>query len=108
MLDQHTEKSFHTSQQRAMYHIWAVRSSIFADIFETESLRQIEVKLNRRELPFASQSVHHFEIDLGSIEGTASFIYFIWNLVRVDCPAQCFCRHIPIGWITNVLLRHRR
>src|SRR5215831_1562431 len=57
VLDQDAEEPLHRSQQRSMNHNRSMRLTIFADEFQTKPLRQIEIELNRRQLPQSTDSV---------------------------------------------------
>ena len=108
VLDQHAEETLHAAQQRAMHHVRLMRLAIFADVLQPEAHRQVEVELNRAQLPFAAQRVVHFQIDLRAIERAAAFIGFVGNGLRFDGAAQRFRRLVPIGRLAHVLLGHRR
>src|SRR5262245_10130214 len=53
--------------------------TVFADVFEIEPARQSEIKLRRRQLPFAAERIEQFHVDLRAVERR-----LIRNYRRVD------------------------
>ena len=68
MLDQHAEEALDRSIQRAMHHHRLVPLAVFADIFQSEALRQVEVELHGRKLPQTPNRIHQLHIDLRSVK----------------------------------------
>ena len=52
-----------------MHHQRLVRLAVLADVLEPEAPRQVEVELDRRELPLAADRVHELHVDLRAVEG---------------------------------------
>jgi len=67
VFDQYTKKRS-TDRRGAVDHERLLAGAIFGDVFEIEALRQVEVELDGGELPQASDGVHQFHIDLGTVK----------------------------------------
>ena len=86
MLDQSADEALHRSKQRAVDHHRAVPLAILADVVDIEPLRQIEVDLDRRSRPLATERVDPLDVDLRAVERAAAF---------VDLVAQTPCGPWP-------------
>src|SRR5215469_1357344 len=95
MLDQNAEKALHRSKQRAMDHERLLARAVFGDIFELETLRQVEVELDRAKLPRPANGVHQFDVDLGAIERGFAGDGFVGNLQLFQCTLQRGDRQLP-------------
>ncbi len=71
-----------------MNHDRLMRLVVFADIFELKPLRQIKVKLDRRQLPITSNRVFHSNIDLWTVEDGFAFDPLVWNSAAVQSVRQ--------------------
>src|SRR6202034_3135306 len=69
VLDEDAKKPFHGAVEGTMDHDRLVPFAVFAYILKLEAGGQVEVELDRRELPEAAQHVDQLEVDLGTVEG---------------------------------------
>src|ERR1700675_611141 len=69
MLDQHTAKTLHGAEWRAMDHHRMSGGVIRTDIGNIEPLRKIVVDLNRTQLPFPTDHILDHEVDFRSVKG---------------------------------------
>ena len=77
MLDQHAEETFHAAKQGAVHHVGPLELALRVDEGQVEALRQVEIKLYRRKLPFAAQCIAQFEINLGAVERSAAEVHLV-------------------------------
>ena len=68
MLDQHAEKALDRAPQRAVNHQRLVARAVFADVFEIEAPRQVEIELHGGELPGAADRVDQLHVDFRAVE----------------------------------------
>ena len=87
-----------------MHHVGAVGLIIFAHIFQAKTLRQVEIELDRAQLPLASEGVMHLQVDLRAIEGSATLITLVGQIVGLHRPFKGFSCPIPVSNRTNKLL----
>ena len=59
-----------------MHHERTVLLAVFANVGHVEAFRQIEVKLNGGSLPFTTDGVFYFQVNLRSVERAAAFVNF--------------------------------
>src|SRR5262245_21453399 len=95
MLDQAAETPRERSQDRAVHHERRLRFILRADVFETEPLRQVEIDLNRRELPQPFDRVHDLEVDLRPVERRLVLHPRIRQPVFVQSLGQCRLGQTP-------------
>src|ERR1019366_7938306 len=57
-----------------MQHYRTVRSVVGTCVFDLETLRKVEIELNRRALPLAADRVDELEVELGAIKRAAALI----------------------------------
>ncbi len=82
--------------------------AVLADVSHIKALRQVEVELNRRQLPRTTQRILDFQVDLGAIEGAAALIDFIVQPFDIDSALQRRLRLLPARRLARRLLRPRR
>src|SRR5829696_35543 len=102
MLDQHTEESLHRSKQRPVNHDRPVRFVVFADVLELKTLRQIEVELDRRQLPGAANRVLDTNINLRPVERGFAFDTLVRNPAAVQSINQSNLTTFPIRIRTEI------
>ena len=68
MLDQDAEEALDRTPQRAMHHQRLVAVAVFADVFQFEARRQIEIELHGGQLPRAADGVDQLHVDLRAVE----------------------------------------
>src|SRR5450756_2011845 len=95
LLDESTEEPFHGTQYYAVQHDWAVFFAVFADVGDVEAFRKIEVHLNRRPLPLATDGVHKLHIDFGAIEDTFAWVDLVVEMHFLKSHLQSLGRYLP-------------
>ncbi len=70
--------------------------AVLADVVQVEAFRQVEVELDRAELPFAAQRVQHLQIDLGTVERAAAGIDLVGDLSAVQRLFQRVLGRLPL------------
>jgi len=73
VLEQHAKEPLDGTEQGAVQHDRAMTLIVGTDVFEAEALGQLEVGLNRRELPLAADRVAHVDVDLRAVERRVTF-----------------------------------
>src|SRR5215472_8508094 len=68
VLDQHTEKALHRSEQGAVDHERLLARAVFRYVFQLEAFGQVEVELDGAELPGPANGIHKLDVDLGAVE----------------------------------------
>jgi hypothetical protein len=105
MLDQYAHEAFHRAEQRPVDHVWPVFLAVLADVSQVEALRQVEIKLDRAQLPFAPERIPELEVDLRPVEGRFALIDLVWDFGSNQRFAQGFRRGFPGFWISSCLFR---
>ena len=77
MLDQRAEETLHAAQQSAVHHVRSMGLSILAHISQVKALRHVEVELDGGKLPFASQGILHFQVDLWTVKCAAPVVKIV-------------------------------
>ena len=108
VLDQDTDETLNRTVNNTVDHNRTMFLSVCSCVFQFESLRQLEVKLDSTALPRSSDGVFQMEVDLRSVERSISFIYYIWKSQIVQCATKCFSSHIPIFITSHAVLRSCR
>ena len=95
VLDQDAEEAFERAEERAMDHVRSGRLTVFCDIRDIEAFREIEVELNRRQLPFASDRVADLEVDFRPVKRAAALVDFVVELMAFERFAERLFRGFP-------------
>ena len=74
--------------------------TIFADIVQVKALGLVEVELDGRELPLATDGVFHFEIDLRSVESPAAAVNVVVQSRAVERIFQRCLGSFPLRRVT--------
>ena len=74
VLDQESDEPLQCAVDRPVDHDRPVRPVILARVLELEALGLLEVQLDRRALPFATDGVVELDVDLRSVERAAALI----------------------------------
>ena len=108
MLDQNTDETLDRTEYYAVDHDRAMLLAVSSNVLQFETLRQLEVKLDRTALPGTSDAVYQMEVDLRSVERTVAFVYYIRKLQLVQSAAQRVCCHLPVFVAAHGILRTGR
>ena len=74
VLEQNPHKPLEASQNRAMQHHGLLFFIIFVDIAKLKAFRQVKVDLHRAALPFSTERVGDFDVDLRSVKSAAALV----------------------------------
>ena len=74
MLDQDTDETLDGTEAYAVDHDRSVLLTVSADVLKLETLRKLEVKLDRTALPCSADRIYQMEVDLRAVESTVAFI----------------------------------
>src|SRR2546428_12787772 len=77
VFNQDSDETLHRTEQRAMDHIHRVFLRIRPDVGNVKPPWKSEVKLNRSRLPFSSNCINQFNIDLGPVKDSFSLLTLI-------------------------------
>ena len=67
-----------------MHHQRLVAAAVFANVFEAETARQIEIELHGGELPGAADGVDELDINLGAVEDGFAGNVFVGDALAVE------------------------
>ena len=79
-----------------MQHHHLVLLTVGAVVHDAEALRQVQVHLNGRTLPLASERVLELDVDLGRVERTAALVHFVRQPAALECLAQRLGGEVPL------------
>src|SRR5207244_3695549 len=96
MLDQHAKEALDRTKQRAVNHHRAMRLVVLADEFKFETLGQIEIPLDRAELPQTTDGIFNLKVDLRPVESSLSFHALILDSARIQSIRQGCLSLFPI------------
>ncbi len=82
VLQQHGEEAFDGAEQGTMNHHRTLVGAVLRDVFELETLGQVEVELDGRDLPGAADGVAGLHGDLRAVERGAARV---GHEVEVGC-----------------------
>ena len=105
VLDQDTDETLNRTVNNTVDHNRTMFLSVCSCVFQFESLRQLEVKLDGTALPRSSDGVFQMEVDLRSVECSVSFIYYIRQSQIIQCTSQCFRSHLPVFVTSHGIFR---
>src|SRR5215472_17625974 len=88
-----------------MNHDRLMALSVFADVFEAEARRQIEVELDGRELPEAAQDIDQLDVDLGAVERRFAGDRLVGNALGLQHIFQRPDGEVPVLVRTDVMAR---
>ncbi|CRH69823.1 Uncharacterised protein [Chlamydia trachomatis] len=74
MLKQNREETLNRAEECAVNHNWALVATISCNILQLKALRQIEVKLNSRNLPSAADCIASLHRNLRAVECSSTWI----------------------------------
>src|SRR5215469_17750817 len=95
MLDQDAKEALHGAIDYAMHHQRAFTCSVLRHIFQLEALRQVEIKLNRTELPGPADYVYQLDVDLWPIKRGFAGDGFEGNVTAIESVFQGMNSHLP-------------
>src|SRR6266571_3469304 len=96
MFQQDAKESLHASQKRAMDHKRPMLGAVFSDVSQIEPLRQIEVELNRTQLPWPPDSIVDQQVDLRAVKGAVTGIDLVLDARSFERVFQCNFSRLPI------------
>ena len=74
MLDQDTDETLDGTEAYTVDHDRSVLLTVSSDVLEFETLRKLEVKLDRTALPCSADRIYQMEVDLRAIECAVAFV----------------------------------
>ena len=74
MLDQDTDETLDGTEAYAVDHDRSVLLTVSADVLKLETLRKLEVKLDRTALPCSADRIYQMEVDLRTVECAVTFV----------------------------------
>ena len=74
MLDQYADEPLDGTEYDTVYHDRPVLLAIRSYVMDVESLRHLEVELDRTALPCPPKRIFKMEIDLGAVERSVTLI----------------------------------
>ncbi len=105
MLDQHAKESLDRTEQRPVDHKRTMFLIVVTGVLELKPLRQIEIKLDRSELPHASDGILDLDIDLRPVKRCLAFDPFVArSRVRLEHSQADSSPHCPIFVSTEITL----
>src|SRR6056297_2755380 len=104
MLDQDPEESLDGTEQCAMHHVGAFFLSVPVHEGHVETLGQVKIELYRGHLPFPSEGILDFEIDLRSVKRASPFINLVVEAFRLYRLLERFRRLGPGDVVTDTLV----
>ena len=71
-----------------MHHNGLVAAAVFANVFQVETARQVEIELHGAELPGPADGVDELHVDLGAVEDGFAGNIFVRNAMRSRVPVS--------------------
>src|SRR5690606_3148120 len=96
MFDQYSEEPFDRSKKRTMDHIRTMLLVVLARVFQFETLRQIEVQLDRSQLPDTADRILDLDVYLRAVKCGFAFDPFVLDLTFFEGSGQRFLCTDPI------------
>ena len=96
MLEQDAEEALDGSEQRAMNHDRLLLRAGVIDEVQVETLRKLEIDLDRRHLPCAADGVARLHGDLRSVEGAATLVEHEFEVAALSGEAERVGRRLPL------------
>src|SRR5579872_1078130 len=90
-----------------MDHHRPVIRSVCAGVLQIESLRKIEIGLNRRELPISPDRIFHVDVELRSVKSAAALFDLVGKADIVASPLDRVRRTLPNLRFADRLVRPR-
>ena len=91
-----------------MQHHRLFAGIVLCHVLHLETLREVEVDLDRTALPFTPERIGDLHIDLRPVEGTAALVDRIRQVVLLKRIFEPLCRQFPYRILADRLLRLRR
>ncbi len=95
VLEQHAEEPLDRTEQGTVQHDRTVPGVVGTDVLEVEALRELEVGLDRRQLPRPSDRVMDVDVDLRAVERGVAVLDGVVETVGVERLAQRLGRLLP-------------
>src|SRR5262249_39697610 len=96
MLDEDSEEALDGTVQRPMHHQRLMRLTVFSDVLQPEARRQIEIELDRGELPFAADRIDQLYVDFRPVERGFVRRYFDLEIQLVRRSLEGILRKLPL------------
>src|SRR5262245_18515928 len=108
MLAEHADEALEAAEDRPVNDDRIVFGVIGANVFQTESLRELVIELDCGALPLAADGSGDIEIDLRSVEGAIALIHRVWPPRALERAAELRLRVVPGLDLSEKLRRTRR
>ena len=105
MLDQDSDETLNGTVNNTVDHDRTMFLAVSSCVFQFESLRQLEVKLNGTALPGSSDGVFQMEVDLRSVECAVAFVDYVVKSKVIECSAESFGCYLPVLIASHAVFR---
>ena len=105
VLDQDSDETLNGTVNNTVDHDRTMFLSVSSCVFQFESLRQLEVKLDGTALPRSSDGVFQMEVDLRAIKCAVAFVDYIVKAKVIECAAETFGCYLPVLIASHAVFR---
>ena len=105
VLDQDSDETLNGTVNNTVDHDRTMFLAVSSCVFQFESLRQLEVKLNGTALPGSSDGVFQMEVDLRSVECAVAFVDYVVKSKVIECSAESFGCYLPVLIASHAVFR---
>src|SRR6266446_4164810 len=87
-----------------MHHQRLLARTVFGDVLQTKSLRQVEIELDRPKLPGAADGVDQLHINLGAVESGLAGDNLVFDISALERVFQRAVAQLPLLLGTEKIL----
>src|SRR5207237_10695062 len=94
--DQNAEDPLYRPVRRAMHHQRLLARTVFGNVFQTKSLRQVEIELNRAKLPWTANGIDQLHVNLGAVESGLAGYDLVFDISALQRVLQRAVAQVPL------------
>src|SRR5882672_496444 len=79
-----------------MHHQRLLTRTVFGDVLQTKSLRQVEIELDRRKLPGATDGIDQLHVNLWAIESGLAGYDLVFDISALERVFQRAIAQLPL------------
>src|SRR2546430_2468788 len=79
-----------------MHHQRAVAGTVFGNVFQTKSLRQVEIELNRAKLPWTANGIGQLHVNLGAVKSGLAGYDLVFDISALERVLERSVAQLPL------------